>query len=123
MSYCYFHGILPVTDGRRVQSIRSNGASIWHALYDTMFETESGRQQMLDLLISISEYGYAYIPAVPPILYKEEIGSTSVTPAWRKALWHVCQFPSLWFKLSYCLWNCEVRISHPMVVQCLASRD
>ena len=42
MSFCYFHGILPVTDGRRVQSIRSNGASVWHSLYDTMFQMESG---------------------------------------------------------------------------------
>ena len=42
MSYCYFYGIVPVSDGRRVQSIRANGGTTWHMIYDTMFVTESG---------------------------------------------------------------------------------
>ena len=42
MSYCYFYGIVPVSEGRRVQSIRANGGTAWHMVYDTMFVTESG---------------------------------------------------------------------------------
>ena len=42
MSYCYFFGIVPVSEGHRVQSVRANGGSVWHTVYDTMFVTESG---------------------------------------------------------------------------------
>ena len=41
MSYCYFHGIIPVSAGRRVQTVRGNGSVVWHTVYDSMFYTES----------------------------------------------------------------------------------
>ena len=41
MSYCYFHGIVPVSAGRRVQTVRGNGSVVWHTVYDSMFYTES----------------------------------------------------------------------------------
>ena len=41
MSYAYFHGVIPVSDGRRVQTIRGNGSVVWHTVYDSMFLTES----------------------------------------------------------------------------------
>ena len=41
MSYCYIHGIAPVSEGRRVQSTRANGQVVWHAVYDTVFQTET----------------------------------------------------------------------------------
>ena len=42
MSFCYFHGIVPVCDGRRVQTVRANGSSVWHTIYDSMLLTETG---------------------------------------------------------------------------------
>ena len=44
MSYCYIHGIVPVCDGKKVQTQRPNTSPVWHAVYDTMFFTESGRE-------------------------------------------------------------------------------
>lgn len=41
MSFSYIHCILPVSDGRRVRTVRSNGTSVWHALYDTTIYTET----------------------------------------------------------------------------------
>lgn len=42
MSFCYLHGIAPVSEGRRVQTVRGNGSVVWHVVYDTMFYMESG---------------------------------------------------------------------------------
>ena len=44
MSFCYFHGILPVSEGRRVQSVRTNGSTVWHAMYDTLVMMEAGSE-------------------------------------------------------------------------------
>lgn len=42
MSYCYFHGIMPVCDGQKVQTVRGNGTVAWHVLYDSIFYLETG---------------------------------------------------------------------------------
>ena len=41
MSFCYFYGIVPVSEGRRVQTTRSNGGSVWHTVYDSTICTET----------------------------------------------------------------------------------
>ena len=61
MTYCYFHGIVPVCDGRRLQTIRANGSSVWHAVYDSMFLTQSGS----DLLGSVRAFAPASMSNLP----------------------------------------------------------
>lgn len=42
MSFCYFHGIMPVSDGRKVQTVRGNGSIAWHVVYDTICVLDTG---------------------------------------------------------------------------------
>ena len=43
MSFCYFHGIVPLCNGKRVQVSRPNNSIVWHAVYDTMVVTEENK--------------------------------------------------------------------------------
>ncbi len=56
------------------------------------FATDSGKAGLLDILTRMVEQFSInpYIRVVgTPFLYNHTEGSTSVTPAWRNALWHV----------------------------------
>ncbi|SJL04835.1 related to isoamyl alcohol oxidase [Armillaria ostoyae] len=55
------------------------------------FATDSGRAGLLDILTRMVEQFSInpYIVVGTPFLYNHTEGSTSVTPAWRNALWHV----------------------------------
>lgn len=55
----------------------------------TLFQTDEGRAQVLNLLLTASKTVSPYIPVVAPVLFNATANSTSVTPAWREALWHV----------------------------------
>lgn len=55
----------------------------------SLFQTDRGRAQLLDLLLTASKTNLAYIPVVAPVIFNATANSTSVTPAWRDALWHV----------------------------------
>jgi len=55
----------------------------------SVFETPEGRSTMVDILLQMAQHRLPYIPVVPPILFNATEGSTSTTPAWRDALWHL----------------------------------
>ncbi|KAK7057873.1 FAD-binding domain-containing protein [Favolaschia claudopus] len=58
-------------------------------LPQTLFESESGRTQLVAHLVKrTSELGFPYTPVVTPIAYNYTEGATSLTPAWRTGLWH-----------------------------------
>ena len=40
MSFAYFHGIISVGDGHKVQTTRANGTVVWHAVYNAGFALE-----------------------------------------------------------------------------------
>lgn len=81
MSFCYLHGVIPVSDIQRVQTVRSNGSVVWHAVYETMFTTES--REEIDgsfrtfspasdsnfpdnsLLIVHGKFALPFLPAIP----------------------------------------------------------
>ncbi|TDL26957.1 FAD-binding domain-containing protein [Rickenella mellea] len=52
------------------------------------FDTDSGKLQLLDFMMSLVPQSLPYVPVVPPVNFNFTEGSTSVTPAWRSALWH-----------------------------------
>ncbi|KAJ7304827.1 FAD-binding domain-containing protein [Mycena albidolilacea] len=55
-----------------------------------LFESEAGRSQLVvHLLKQTIELGLPYIPVTTPIAFNYTPGATSVTPAWRTALWHL----------------------------------
>lgn len=59
----------------------------------SLFQTDEGRSQLLNLLLAASKTNLAYVPVVAPVLFNATANSTSVTPAWRDALWHVsCRY-------------------------------
>ncbi|KAF7343780.1 FAD-binding domain-containing protein [Mycena sanguinolenta] len=54
------------------------------------FETKAGRVQLVaHLLNQTAMFGLPYIPVVTPISYTYIPGTTSLSPAWRTALWHL----------------------------------
>ncbi len=55
------------------------------------FATDSGKAGLLDILTRmVQQFSInPYIVVGTPFLYNHTEGSTSVTPAWRNALWHV----------------------------------
>ncbi|KAI0646623.1 FAD-binding domain-containing protein [Trametes meyenii] len=53
------------------------------------FSTASGRAQLSELITSTLPFASPYIVAGTPFLFDEEPGATSVTPAWRDAVWHL----------------------------------
>ncbi|KAI0824884.1 FAD-binding domain-containing protein [Trametes gibbosa] len=55
----------------------------------SLFQTESGRAKLSQVIKDILPSASPYIVAGTPWLYKAEAGATSVTPAWRNAIWHV----------------------------------
>ncbi|KAJ6480986.1 FAD-binding domain-containing protein [Mycena sanguinolenta] len=55
-----------------------------------LFESEAGRAQLVaHLLKQTAELALPYIPVTTPIAFNYTPGATSVTPAWRTALWHL----------------------------------
>lgn len=56
------------------------------------FAADSVKAGLLDILTKIVQQFSInpYIVVGTPFLYNYTEGSTSVTPAWRNALWHVC---------------------------------
>ncbi|KAF7362599.1 FAD-binding domain-containing protein [Mycena venus] len=55
-----------------------------------LFESDAGRAQLVaHLLKQTAEFGLPYIPVGTPIAFNYTPGATSVTPAWRTALWHL----------------------------------
>ncbi|CDO71163.1 hypothetical protein BN946_scf184845.g33, partial [Trametes cinnabarina] len=54
-----------------------------------LFSTESGRAQLSLLINSTLPYASPYVIAGTPWLFHETPGATSVTPAWRDAIWHM----------------------------------
>ncbi|KAJ7202683.1 FAD-binding domain-containing protein [Mycena haematopus] len=55
-----------------------------------LFESAAGRACLVaHLLKQTSEFSFPYIPVGMPITFNHTPGSTSVTPAWRTALWHL----------------------------------
>lgn len=56
----------------------------------SLFTTDKGRSQLLSFLQSIVAAGLSpYIPSTTPFLYPWDPTSTSATPAWRDAIWHL----------------------------------
>ncbi|KAJ7196212.1 FAD-binding domain-containing protein [Mycena pura] len=56
----------------------------------TLFESVAGRAQLVThLLKQTAAFGLPYIPIVAPVAFNYTPGATSVTPAWRDALWHL----------------------------------
>jgi hypothetical protein len=55
-----------------------------------LFESTEGRARLVvHLLKQTAEIGLPYIPVVTPVAFNYTPGATSLTPAWRDALWHV----------------------------------
>ncbi|KAF8887427.1 FAD-binding domain-containing protein [Mucidula mucida] len=56
----------------------------------SLFSNETAKAQLLDTFVDMLPFSTAdpQLVAVPPILYNHTEGATSVTPAWRDALWH-----------------------------------
>ena len=65
MSFCYFHGIVPVSEGHRVQTVRSNGGTVWHTIYDTTIPTETDGD--VDGIIRV------YVPSNEPPLSSDSL--------------------------------------------------
>ncbi|KAF7342485.1 FAD-binding domain-containing protein [Mycena venus] len=82
-----------------VESAVGNSAVLFSRLIPkALFESAAGRTQLVaHLLKQTSEFGMPYIPVATPIAFNYTPGATSVTPAWRTALWHV-SFP---FRLGF----------------------
>ncbi|KAI0371373.1 FAD-binding domain-containing protein [Pilatotrama ljubarskyi] len=55
----------------------------------SLFSTEPGREQLSQLITSTLPFASPYIVAGTPYLFQEQPGATSVTPAWRDAIWHL----------------------------------
>ncbi|KAF9061173.1 hypothetical protein BDP27DRAFT_1406835 [Rhodocollybia butyracea] len=54
----------------------------------SLFETQEGRDSFIQLVTSLPG-SFLEIDVVTPFLYNATENSTSVTPAWRNAVWHV----------------------------------
>ncbi|KAI0777356.1 FAD-binding domain-containing protein [Trametes elegans] len=53
-----------------------------------LFSTAEGRETLSSLIAATLAFSSPYIIVGTPWLFKEELGATSVTPAWRDAIWH-----------------------------------
>ncbi|KAJ7189102.1 hypothetical protein C8R46DRAFT_1244603, partial [Mycena filopes] len=61
----------------------------------TLFESAEGRARLVaHLLRQTAERGLPYIPVTTPIAFNYTPGATSVTPAWRDALWQLSNGPT-----------------------------
>lgn len=59
----------------------------------SLFETETGRETLTQTIKDVLPFASPYIVVGTPFLFNYTEGSTSVTPAWRNSLWHVCFSP------------------------------
>ncbi|KAH8116292.1 FAD-binding domain-containing protein [Phellopilus nigrolimitatus] len=66
----------------------------------SLFETDEGRTVLTNVLIDMIPIALPYIPVVPPVLFKATEGATSITPAWRNALWHLAAHATWQFNTS-----------------------
>ena len=55
----------------------------------TFFNMSSGRDALSALIRDTLSFASPYIVAGTPFLYEATPGATSVTPAWRDAIWHL----------------------------------
>ena len=62
------------------------------------FETEEGLDAVYAMLKEFLPIASPNIILGTPFLYKHTVGSTSVTPAWRNAIWHVSRTHSIGMK-------------------------
>ena len=53
------------------------------------FNTTSGRTALAELVRATLPFSSPYIGVTTPFLYDATPGATSVTPAWRDAIWHL----------------------------------
>lgn len=67
----------------------------------SLFESAEGRETLSSTIAGLLSFASPYIPVVPPFLYNYTEGTTSVTPAWRRSLWHL-SLHSVWS------WNSSV---------------
>ncbi|KAJ7646069.1 FAD-binding domain-containing protein [Mycena polygramma] len=59
-------------------------------IHKALFASAAGRAQLVaHLLKQTAAFGMPYIPIVTPVAFNYTPGATSVTPAWRDALWHL----------------------------------
>ncbi|TFK56500.1 isoamyl alcohol oxidase [Heliocybe sulcata] len=54
-----------------------------------LFQTEDGKQQILDALNNMLPAVNPYIVVGTPFLYNETAGATSINPVWYDSLWHL----------------------------------
>ena len=78
MSYCYFHGIVPVSEGRRVQTVRANGTTVWHAIYDSMFVTESAEADINGVFRTFAPASESNIPSDKLVLVHGKLAIPSL---------------------------------------------
>ncbi|KLO08170.1 FAD-binding domain-containing protein [Schizopora paradoxa] len=81
----------------------------------SVFETPEGQSAMVKVLLQVSEHSLPYIPVVPPILFNATENSTSTTPAWRDALWHLNAFATWDFNSSFEEINAAYNLTHEFV--------
>ena len=55
----------------------------------SFFSTDDGRAQLGALINDTLSFASPYIGASTPFGYKNDTSGTSVTPAWRDAIWHL----------------------------------
>ncbi|KAJ6527169.1 FAD-binding domain-containing protein [Mycena capillaripes] len=75
----------------QVQVMVGNSMAIGSRLVPkSLFKSADGRAQIVALLLrQTAERGMPYIPVGTPIAFNYTPGATSITPAWRDALWHI----------------------------------
>ncbi|KZT27587.1 FAD-binding domain-containing protein [Neolentinus lepideus HHB14362 ss-1] len=54
-----------------------------------LFQTNEGKQQILDALINMLPSANPYIVVGTPFLYNQTAGATSINPVWYDSLWHL----------------------------------
>jgi len=62
----------------------------------SLFQTSEGRDQLYNTLISVLPSSSPGMLLTTPSSYNYTEGTTSVTPAWRKSLWHLGMSSGLW---------------------------
>ncbi|KDQ63022.1 hypothetical protein JAAARDRAFT_120376 [Jaapia argillacea MUCL 33604] len=63
----------------------------------SLFQTQTGMEQMYNAILNILPYAYPYIVVGTPFLYNHTAGTTSVTPAWYNSFWHISARTSFLF--------------------------
>lgn len=90
----------------------------------TNFQSEASREELTRVINNMLEaVDSVYLVATTPFLYGESPG-TSVTPAERTSLWHVCvNFLNYHRSRGYILTSTLVYRRHGVELQCFGGRD